>query len=116
MNLVGEVRSAPRTVTSLDAPVGEGEATLHELVAEDPAGEEITVDLGNDVLRQAVAALPERERQVISLRYGLDGEPATLTAVARELGLTRERVRRIEEAALFRLAEERELQALREAV
>ena len=49
-------------------------------------------------------------------RYGLDGtEPRTLQDVGRELGITRERVRQIEQGALRRLAEQREVQALREA-
>ena len=113
---VREIRGAPRAVTSLDAPVGEGEQTLHELVGDrEPSREaELTLGLGSAVLLRAVAALPERERQVIALRYGLDGEPATLAAVGRKLELTRERVRQIEEEALARLAEERELQALRD--
>jgi RNA polymerase primary sigma factor len=116
---VREVRRSARAVTSLDEPVGpEGETTLYEFVAgEEPGPEvELTVKLGADSIRRAVAALPERERRVIELRYGLDGdEQVTLGEVGKQLGLTRERVRQIEEDALARLAGERELQALGEA-
>jgi RNA polymerase primary sigma factor len=98
--------------------MGEGEVTLHEFVAGEAPGpeEEVTLGLGDEALRQAVARLPDRERRVIELRYGLDGdELSTLAQVAKALGVTRERVRQMEEEALARLAEERELQALHEA-
>jgi RNA polymerase primary sigma factor len=112
-----DVRRSARIVTSLDVPRGEeGDGTLHEILAgEDAATEEtITLRLGIETIRRAVAELPERERRVIELRYGLDGEAATLKQIAKTLGLTPDRVRQIEEKALARLAEERELQALRE--
>jgi RNA polymerase primary sigma factor len=112
------VRRSARAVASLDFPMGEGEVTLHEFVAGEAPGpeEEVTLGLGDEALRQAVARLPDRERRVIELRYGLDGdEVSTLAQVAKALGLRRERVRQIEEEALARLAEERELQALHEA-
>jgi RNA polymerase primary sigma factor len=49
--------------------------------------------------------LPDRERQVIALRFGLDdGEPKTLEQISRRVGLTRERVRQIQEQSLRRLA------------
>ena len=60
--------------------------------------------------------MPDRDREVLRLRYGLDGgEPHSLASVGRELGLTRERVRQIEAGALAHLATIRELAALREA-
>jgi RNA polymerase sigma factor (sigma-70 family) len=63
-----------------------------------------------------VAGLPEREREVVSLHFGLAGEESlTLAEIGRRLGLSRERVRQIEAHALERLAVERELQALHEA-
>ena len=62
---------------------------------------------------QALAALAEREREVLVLRYGLDDhEPKTLEEIGRRLGLTRERVRQIEVEALRRLAGLREIQAV----
>jgi RNA polymerase primary sigma factor len=117
---VREVREAARAVTSLDRPVGEeGGASLGELTAGESAGpeEEVTVSLAEDTLRRAVSELPERERDVLKLRYGMNGdvEPASLEEIGRRLGLTRERVRQIEATALERLAVQREIEALRSA-
>jgi RNA polymerase primary sigma factor len=117
---VREVRQAARAITSLDRPVGsENDASLGELFAAEqaPPEEEVTVSLEQDVLRRAVAQLPEREREVVKRRYGLNGDrdPASLEAIGRELGLTRERVRQIEARALEQLAVNREVEALKVA-
>jgi RNA polymerase primary sigma factor len=117
---VREVREAARAVTSLDRPVGEeGETSFGELVAGDEAGPEETlhVSLEQSTLRRAVRALPEREREVLQLRYGLNGDktPKSLEEIGRQLGLTRERVRQVESRALERLAVNREIEALRAA-
>src|SRR5829696_546919 len=116
---VREVRQAARAVTSLDRPVGEGEASYGDLFAGDeaPAEELIQVSLEQDVLHRAVATLPEREQEVVKLRYGLngDGRPQSLEEIGRRLGLTRERVRQLEAGALERLAINREVEALRAA-
>jgi RNA polymerase primary sigma factor len=79
--------------------------------------EEVTVSLDMEVLRRAVSQLPERERDVVKLRYGLNGdiEPVSLEEIGRRLGVTRERVRQIESDALERLAVQREIEALRAA-
>ena len=117
---VREVREAARAVTSLDRPIGEeATGTFGELVAgesESPE-EEVTVGLGEDTLRRAVSQLPENEREVVKLRYGLNGDvdPVSLEEIGRRLGLTRERVRQIEARALERLAVQREIEALRSA-
>jgi RNA polymerase primary sigma factor len=113
-----EVRQAARAVTSLDRPIGdENEGALGDLFASEqsPPEEEIGVSLEQDVLRRAVAQLPERERAVLKLRYGLNGDrdPASLEAIGRELGITRERVRQIEANALEQLAVNREVEALK---
>jgi RNA polymerase primary sigma factor len=107
-------------VASLDKAVGdEGDAALGDLVAHDPEDveESVTVSLGEDALHRAVEMLPERERLVIKLRYGLDGDPdpKSLEEISRVLGVTRERVRQIEAKALSRLALERELESIRAA-
>jgi RNA polymerase primary sigma factor len=117
---VREVREAARAVTSLDRPVGEeGETSFGELVAGDEAGPEETlhVSLEEDMLRRAIAALPDRQQEVVKLRYGLngDGDPKSLDEIGRQLGLTRERVRQLEAEALERLAVNREIEALRAA-
>src|SRR5213083_892747 len=116
---VQEVRKAARAVTSLDRPIGsENEAALGDLFASEEAQpeEELDVSLEQDVLRRAVAQLPEREREVVRLRYGLNGDrdPASLEAIGRALGLTRERVRQIEANALEQLAVNREIEALKD--
>jgi len=74
------------------------------------------VSLEQDVLRRAVAQLPEREREVVKLRYGLNGDrdPASLETIGKQLGLTRERVRQIEANALEQLAVNREIEALKD--
>jgi RNA polymerase primary sigma factor len=117
---VREVRSAARAVTSLDRPVGEGDsATLGDLFAAEGTepSEEVEVSLREEALKKALSELEERQRQVIMLRYGLNGDrdPMSLEAIGRQLGLTRERVRQIESHALETLAMHREVDALREA-
>jgi RNA polymerase primary sigma factor len=114
-----EIREAPRAVASLDRPVGEEEEIgLVELLpgeAVEPA-EEIHLSLVGEILRGAIERLPERERDVIRLRYGIDGdEPKSLVEVGRLLGLPSRSVLEIETEALERLAVEREIQALQEA-
>jgi RNA polymerase primary sigma factor len=117
---VREVREAARAITSLDRPVGEeGEGPLRDLIAGEqaPPEEDVTVSLEQEALHRAVAQLPEREREVVKLRYGLNGDrdPASLEAIGRRLGLTRERVRQIEANALEQLAVNREIEALKVA-
>ncbi len=111
-----EVRAAARASTSLDAPVGDDEdATLGDFVAGDePLPEdEVHVQLRRQVLLDALLSLPAREREVVTLRYGIDGnEPRTLEEIGRRLGLTRERVRQIELDSLRRLSLLREMQAV----
>src|SRR5215207_10019 len=117
---VREVRQAARAVTSLDRPAGEeGGTSLGELVAGGEPGPEETlhVSLEEDILRRAVANLPDRYQEIVKLRYGLNGDadPQSLEEIGRRLGLTRERVRQLEADALARLAVAREIEALRAA-
>jgi RNA polymerase primary sigma factor len=113
---IAAARDAARTVTSLERPVGEdGDTTLGELLPgeEDGVAEEVEMTLRDDALRRAVDRLPERQREVVRLRYGIDGDvEQPLAAVSRQLGLSEYELRRIEREALARLAEERELEAL----
>jgi RNA polymerase primary sigma factor len=114
-----EIRKAARPLTSLDQPIGEdGETSFGELItAEQPGVEdEVVQDAGTSAIQQAVMGLPERERDVVRLRFGLGGEePTPLRETGRRLGISAERVRQIEEEALGRLAESGELAALHEA-
>jgi RNA polymerase primary sigma factor len=117
---VDEVRKAARTVTSLDRPVGEdGETALGDLLESDQSSpeEEVEVSLREETLRRTVEELPEPERNVIKLRYGIDGAagPKPLRETGRQLGLSAERVRQLESKALKQLATRREIEALREA-
>jgi RNA polymerase primary sigma factor len=111
-----EVRAAARASASLDQPVGEHEdAVFGDFVAgNDPLPEEsVEVTLRSEALIAGLLALPERDRHVLVLRYGLvDEEPKTLEEIGRRLGLTRERVRQIELESLRRLATLKEMQPL----
>ena len=114
-----QAREAVRTLTSLDRPIGEDEsATLGDLIAA-PDGDtaaEVAVSLDGRALDEALASLPETERRVLELRFGLaDGEPASLEKVAEALGLTAHRVRQLERSSLEQLSRNRELLEEREA-
>jgi RNA polymerase primary sigma factor len=111
-----EVKAAARASASLDQPVGESDdAVFGDFVAgDDPLPEErVESSLRSQALAVALQALPERERHVLVLRYGLvDEEPKTLEEIGKRLGLTRERVRQIELESLRRLAGLREMQVV----
>jgi RNA polymerase primary sigma factor len=116
---VKEAREAPRTITSLERPVGEDDGSkLGDLLPSDERGPDAEVEIGlaEDAVRAALARLPERERQVIELRFGLaTDEPTPLREAGRRLGMSSEGVRKLESQALRRLADERELEALNPA-
>ncbi len=110
-------RARSRASTSRSAT--DGDTAFGELVAHDARGveEEVVVGLGEDALHRAIEELPDREKTVIKLRYGMDGDPdpKSLEQIGRQLGITRERVRQIELQALQRLAGQREIAALSSA-
>ena len=112
----GEVRRATRACVSLDQPIGEQEdAVFADLVAnDDPRPEdEVEETLRCEALAEALARLENRERTVLTLRYGLGaGEPKTLEEIGGRLGVSRERVRQIETEALKRLAQLRETESI----
>jgi RNA polymerase primary sigma factor len=114
-----ETRDAARTVTSLDRPVGEDEDTaLGDLFASDAPepSEEAEIALREEAVHHALENLSDQERRVIQLRYGINGDnPTPLREAGRQLGLSPERVRRIEHKALERLATTREVEGLAEA-
>src|SRR5262249_43473374 len=82
-----------------------------------PVEEEVHLSLAETQLHAAVKELPEREQLVLRLRYGLNGEndPKSLEEIGRIMGLTRERVRQLDAAALKRPAGRREIKALQRA-
>jgi RNA polymerase primary sigma factor len=120
---VSDVRDILRVAqlpVSLEKPVGdEDESELGDFVADDAVlepFEEASEHLQKEGVRRALEALPERERQVIELRYGLSGaEPLTLEEVGKTFGVTRERIRQIENNTLKKLKRLPEAQMLREA-
>jgi len=117
---VREVRNAARAVASLDRPVGEDDsASFGDLFASEELtpDQQVEVDLTEKALHAAISALPEREQRILTLRYGLSGteDPKSLEEIGRILGITRERVRQLEAEALRRLAERREIAALKAA-
>jgi RNA polymerase primary sigma factor len=119
LHQVREVREAARTVTSLDRPVGEDDgSSLGELFPSEDAepAEAVDLNLREELVHRAVSELPDREREILSRRYGLtqDRRPQTVEQVVRSLGVSRAEVREIEHCALERLAHTRELEALRE--
>ena len=115
---IEETREVTRTITSLDRPVGEaGDTSLGDLLESDdrPPEEEVAIGLREETLREAIERLPEREREVVRLRYGINGDdPTPLREAGRRLGMSPEGVRRLERQALQHLAQEREVEALRE--
>ena len=116
---VAAMRDLTRVTTSLDAPVSEdGDATLGDLHAGEapPIEDEIADRHREQTVGAALSKLPEDERRVIELRFGTGDEPvATLREVGRELGVTQQRVRQLEEQALKHLAGDDSLAAWREA-
>ena len=116
---VADIRRADKGPASLDQGVGEdGETSLGDLIPHDgPAVEdEVASDFADEVLREAVDGLPQPEREVVTLRFGLDQtEPVALRETGRRLGLSSERVRQLESQALKRLAKDEALSDLRAA-
>ena len=107
---VDEALDVAEARVSLNQTVGaEDEGELGDLFrdpsADDPA-ERAFESLERLGIRRSVASLPERERRVIELRFGLDGDPQPLESIGKELGISRERVRQLEADALAQLADE----------
>jgi len=110
---VEEALGAAQASVSLNQTVGaDDEGELGDLFADREAADpfdEAEESLRRQGIRRALDALPERERRILELRFGFEGEPWTLEAIGHELDLTRERVRQLENQALSRLAALREL-------
>jgi RNA polymerase primary sigma factor len=116
MQHIDEALGAAHASVSLNQTVGaDDEGELGDLFADREAADpfdEAEESLRRQGVRRALDALPERERRILELRFGFEGEPWTLEAIGNELDLTRERVRQLESQALARLAALRELQTV----
>jgi RNA polymerase primary sigma factor len=114
VSAVRELDEVARVVTSLDRPVGDGEETpLGTLIASDAEGPEgqIETAVRRAAVHRALARLPEPERRVVKLRFGIDGDdPTPLREAGRRLGISADAVRRLERKALAKLADNGELE------
>jgi RNA polymerase primary sigma factor len=118
---VREILRMAQLPVSLEKPIGEEEdSSLGDFVPDDQAEspfDTASLSLRREDIELALGSLPERDRKVIELRFGLLGEaPCTLEEVGRAFGVTRERIRQIENNTLKRLETLPEAQALRDCV
>jgi RNA polymerase primary sigma factor len=105
---VREILKLSQSTASLDSPIGEdGDARLGDFLEDHDAiapPEAADVTAMHDQMHAMLSTLPERERRVMELRFGLsDGRARTLEEVGREFGVTRERIRQIESKTLIKL-------------
>jgi RNA polymerase primary sigma factor len=118
---VREILRMAQHPVSLEKPIGEEEESeLGDFVQDDLAEspyDSATLSLRREDIERALGSLPERERKVIELRFGLNGEPpCTLEEVGRAFGVTRERIRQIENNTLKRLESLPEAQGLKDCI
>jgi RNA polymerase primary sigma factor len=118
---VREILRMSQLPISLEKPIGEEEESELGDFVEDESAESpfdtATLSLRREDVEHALSALPERERQVIELRFGLSGtQPCTLEEVGRAFGVTRERIRQIENNTLKKLESLPEAQGLKDCV
>ncbi len=116
---VEEIKKASQPMASLDQPLGDdGDSAFGDFLSSDKPEpqEEVVMNFRDEAVRRALDKLPERERDVVELRFGVGrAEPTPLRETGRVLGMSAERVRQLEERALRQLAESGELDSLREA-
>jgi RNA polymerase primary sigma factor len=118
---VREILRMAQLPVSLEKPIGEEEeSSLGDFVPDEQAEspfDTASLSLRREDIENALSSLPERERQVIELRFGLKGEqPRTLEEVGRAFGVTRERIRQIENNTLKKLESLPEAQGLKDCV
>ena len=116
---VQAIKRVARAPISLEKPVGDEEGSeFGQFIADERAESpyELAVEiLDSEALREALETLSDRERRVLELRYGLDGQhPRTLEDVSRTFSVTRERIRQIENQSLKKLQSLAEAQKLRD--
>jgi RNA polymerase primary sigma factor len=104
---VEEALGAVEVTASLNQAIGSDDGEFGDLFSDetsaDPA-EEAAESLRRSEIRRALATLPERQRRVLELRFGFDGDPVSLEAIGKQLEVSRERVRQLEAEGLNRLA------------
>jgi RNA polymerase primary sigma factor len=105
---IRQYREASRAPVSLDSPISIDDSTsISEHVADAKAAapfDEIVKHNDNELMREVLATLDARESRILSMRFGLDnGRPKTLEEVGARLGVTRERIRQIQEQALQKM-------------
>src|ERR671927_466903 len=118
---VREILRMAQHPVSLEKPIGEEEdSELGDFVEDDQIespDEHASLSLRREDIEHALSSLPERERRVIELRFGLTGEqPCTLEEVGKAFGVTRERIRQIENNTLKKLESLPEAQGLKDCV
>jgi RNA polymerase primary sigma factor len=117
---VEELLKLARETVSLEAPMGDTDASLADFIEDDPSQQPEAIaseKIMKEDLARTLAGLPERERKIIELRYGLSGQdPMTLEQVGHEFGVTRERIRQMEIKTLRRLQAFRMARALQESL
>ena len=118
---VREILRMAQHPVSLEKPIGEEEdSELGDFVQDENTespDEAASLTLRRSDIEVALASLPTRERQVIELRFGLTGgQPCTLEEVGKAFGVTRERIRQIENNTLKKLESLPEAQALRDCM
>ena len=116
---VEELLELARETVSLEAPMGETDASLADFIEDDHGHQpdEIAArKIMQEDLQKTLSGLPDRERKIIELRYGLNGnDPMTLEQVGQVFGVTRERIRQMEIRTLRRLQKFRMARALQDA-
>jgi RNA polymerase primary sigma factor len=117
LSKVAEIRKIQQNPTSLSTPIGEEkDSKLQDVIADDwsqSPEEYATSEYLKNQLKDILDTLQDRERRVLSLRFGLDdGVSRTLEEVGKEFGVTRERIRQIEAKALKKLKEKSSQQKL----
>jgi len=105
---IRQYREAARAPVSLDSPISTDDATtVSEHVADANAVapfDELVRNTDNALVQEVLATLDKRESRILAMRFGLDdGQPKTLEEVGEHLGVTRERIRQIQEQALVKM-------------
>jgi RNA polymerase primary sigma factor len=105
---VQQYRAASRAPVSLDAPIGADEPQRISDVVADPNAaapfDRLIRENDTEMVQEVLATLLPRENRILAMRFGLDdGRPKTLEEIGERLGVTRERIRQIQEAALKKM-------------